>query len=164
MSGWRFGRLTVVAPAHWDRKEHSRYWRCLCDCGIEHVTSGKRLRKGETKSCGCLRIDICKSKTLTHGQRGTKIYGVWASMLRRCDNPKQESYPRYGGRGIKVCERWKQFENFYADMGDPPQGHSIDRYPDPDGDYEPGNCRWATAKEQRANYGSPNAAVEAIST
>lgn len=154
LTGQRFGRLTVIEAGHRDPKERRLYWRCLCDCGNEHVTRGAQLRRGETRSCGCLRVDMGKAKTLTHGmsRRKTrrKVYGVWATMRRRCDNPGQQSYRLYGGRGIKVCERWHTFENFYADMGDPPAGCSIDRI-DPDGDYEPGNCRWATAKEQRAN-------------
>ena len=85
------------------------------------------------------------------GGSRTKIHGIWATMLARCKNPNVPAYKDYGGRGIKVCERWHKFENFLADMGEPPEGRTIDRYPNNDGNYEPGNCRWATAEEQGYN-------------
>jgi hypothetical protein len=154
ITGQRFGRLTVVAEHGWDRGQRMLYWRCLCDCGGETIASHKNLRSGNTKSCGCLRIEMGKAKTLRHGasRRGDrkKVYGVWATMRARCRYPSQQSYHLYGARGITVCERWQLFDNFYADMGDPPPGYSLDRI-DPDGNYEPSNCRWATSKEQRAN-------------
>jgi len=150
ITGRKFGRLLVVEPDHWDQKQRSLYWKCLCDCGNQSVVCSKRLKKGETKSCGCFRIDAAKTKTLTHGRSKTKVYGVWNAMKMRCYNPLVEQYKNYGDRGIRVCYRWMTFENFYADMGDPPLGMSIDRIAN-DGHYEPENCRWTTMKEQRAN-------------
>lgn len=104
-----------------------------------------------------------KTKTLTHGMARRsgrkKVYGVWATMLSRCNNPNQAQFKNYGGRGIRV--RYPDFESFYADMGDPPRGRSIDRI-DNNGDYQPGNCRWATAKEQRANQRAANAIIKTV--
>jgi len=85
------------------------------------------------------------------GEKETRVYRAWANMRTRCTNPKAPNYPRYGGRGVTVCERWRHFENFLADMGEPPPGKSLDRYPDNAGNYEPGNCRWATLSEQNRN-------------
>jgi hypothetical protein len=151
ITGQRFGRLTVI---EFIRRGKRSYWKCLCDCGNFTVVFGGSLKKGVTNSCGCLRREMGEIKTLTHGKarRGgtAKIYGIWNAMKNRCSKPSQDSYYLYGGRGIKVCKRWQAFENFYADMGDPPDGMWIDRI-NGDGDYEPGNCRWATPKEQRAN-------------
>jgi hypothetical protein len=163
LSGQRFGRLTVSGPEH----GKPGYWRCACDCGNTSIgVHGSHLRKGKSKSCGCLRIELVKAKNLAHGMsaRGNtaKIYWVWAGMLNRCNSPKHISYEYYGGRGIKVCERWKKFENFYADMGDPPAGHWIDRI-DGNADYEPDNCRWATTKQQRANQRPRHGNFEEVS-
>lgn len=120
---------------------------CRCDCGAEKTVAGNTLRLGDARSCGCLIVDT----QTKHGMYGTPTYGSWSRMIARCTNPKSNRYKYYGGRDIKVCERWMLFVNFYADMGmRPSTKHSIDRI-DNDGDYEPRNCRWATAKEQSAN-------------
>lgn len=136
--GKRFGRLTVLSLAHLgtSARQAQPHWLVRCDCGTEKVVKGHSMKNGYTVSCGCYNAD----KVRTHGMEGTKVYNVWASMKQRCQNPKHRAYARYGGRGIKVCKRWQKFENFYADMGDP-QG-VLDRI-DNDGDYKPGNVRWA---------------------
>lgn len=142
----RFGRLTVLRYAgKKDRRNH--LWLCRCDCGTEKVVIGGNLLRGNTRSCGCLKREIHTS----HGAWGNPTYVSWNTMLQRCLNHRKPAYRRYGGRGITVCERWRRFENFLADMGERPAGRTLDRYPDKDGNYEPGNCRWATPTEQANN-------------
>lgn len=128
------------------------YWLCVCECGNEKVTSYQNLRSGDTKSCGCLQIKNGKEINRKHQKCFTPEYNSWASMKQRCTNKKHHAYKNYGGRGIIICERWlNNFENFYKDMGRKPgKVYSIDRI-NPDGDYEPNNCRWATPLQQRHN-------------
>lgn len=157
LSGQSFGRLTVVCraetPSH-VRQKHRAHWTCRCTCGAETVVAGKSLRSGGAQSCGCLRVERNKAAITSHGHATTKAhtrtYTSWRSMRSRCLDKGSHSYPEYGGRGISICQRWESFAAFLEDMGERPAGMSIDRI-DVNGNYEPSNCRWATASLQSAN-------------
>lgn len=149
--GKRFGRLVVIEQAEKDKWGHYE-WSCLCDCGREKVIRDSSLRNGNTKSCGCWRVE----RLIEHGhkKRGkeTPIHRSWNHMLDRCTNPDSKDYKNYGGRGITVCKRWRNsFPNFLEDMGKNwRSGLTIERKDNDDG-YFPGNCYWATRKEQNRN-------------
>jgi len=150
LRGQQFGKLTVLSRSHASSLKPN--WRCKCSCGKVTEVSGHNLRRGRTRSCGCLRAETApKNAARTHGRTVSPEYFSWKSMMQRCLNPNATGYERYGARGIKVCKRWMSFENFLADMGHRPPGKSLDRYPNPYGNYGPANCRWATRSEQEKN-------------
>lgn len=151
----RFGRWTVLRRSH-------VFWLCRCDCGTEKLVSGSVLRGGNSKSCGCYRVERGRlhgrTINLRHGEgsngKESPEYRTWTSLRNRCLNPTNISFPEYGGRGIGVCERWSSYENFLVDMGRRPSArHSIDRI-DVNGNYAPENCRWSTTKIQNRNVRS----------
>lgn len=150
LTGQRFGRLRVVAFSHHAGTQRKPFWRCVCDCGAETTVNGQPLRNGLIRSCGCLKRDLSVQRATKHGGHGTRTYRSWKAMRERCHNPSGTHYHHYGGRGITVCEQWKDFSAFLADMGECPAGLTIDRI-DGNGNYEPGNCRWATATQQSRN-------------
>lgn len=157
LAGMRFGRLVVTAQG--PRGLGRQRWIAQCDCGGTTTALRSHLLIGTTRSCGCLHRERMAALNFRHGQSHGRIWNAWESMVRRCTDTRVDAYPRYGGRGITVCERWRTFENFAADMGPHPgKGFSIDRI-DNDGHYEPGNCRWATQREQQRNRSS-NVPVE----
>lgn len=155
LTGQRFGRLTVLTrePRAPGTQGQAR-WLCKCDCGSIKTVGSSALRHGLTRSCGCLLHDTLIARNTTHGlaprTEKPRAYSSWANMIRRCTHVNDPRYPEWGGRGITVCERWLEFPNFLADMGERPPGTSIDRV-DNNGDYEPGNCIWATPHQQQVN-------------
>lgn len=148
--GERYGRWTVLDVALGEDGKGRYVVRC--DCGTERSVSGYTIRSGRSRSCGCLQRELAAERGRTHGLTGSPEYVSWSSMKARCLNPKNDNYSRYGGRGITVCNEWRDsFEAFLAAVGPKPSPHhTLDRI-DVDGNYEPGNVRWATPAEQRAN-------------
>lgn len=153
LTGMTFGKWKVLS-IDGRNSAGNVMWMCECSCGTKKAVNGSMLNKGRSKSCGC-----DKSAVTTHGMSGTRFYKIWNTMLQRCNNPSQESYKNYGGRGIAVCDRWRKFENFREDLYESYLAHSeefgkgnttIDRI-DVQGNYEPNNVRWATHREQSFN-------------
>lgn len=149
-TGVRYGRLLVVGFSHFEGK--NVYWDVRCACGTNKVVMGNSLQCGHTKSCGCLVREIARNlpRKITHGMSKSRTYRVWSDMKQRCLNKNKERYFDYGGRGIKVCDRWLNFENFYEDMGDAPDTLTIERVDNNEG-YSKSNCRWTTTKDQSRN-------------
>ena len=152
LTGRRFGKL--VAVSHYVTRNGSgrskRVWVCLCDCGIETRANPDNLKNGTTKSCGCLRTDVCLERT-KHGMCGTPEYNAWAGMMARCYRISSPDYPHWGGRGVDVCKRWHDATAFLLDMGKKPEGdYSLDRIDNSKG-YSNDNCRWASRSQQNKN-------------
>ena len=158
LTGQRFGRLTVLEPK--PSKNGSAYWLCRCDCGNTSIVKGTHLRAASILSCGCFRSECAAQRGrenpcshLTHGNSSSRLYNIWQTMLQRCNNLHDQKYSRYGGRGISVCEEWKNsfqvFQEWALNNGYEEE-LSIDRI-NVNGNYEPSNCRWATMSEQQRN-------------
>lgn len=154
LTGQRFGRLTVVSKTD-ERKDRCVVWKCICDCGNEHFVISRSLLGGKTRSCGCLWNETKGTGRISHHMSDTKLYKKWCGMKRRCYYTSHKSYKDYGGRGITVCDEWKNdFQAFYDYVSKLPhfgeEGYSLDRINN-NGNYEPENVRWTTQKEQCAN-------------
>lgn len=147
--GQRFGRLLVDSFSHTDERRRAQ-WNCICDCGGKTVVAGISLRCNHTMSCGCLQDERQKYGAITHGYTNTPVWRAWRAMKHRCKGKNFDRYMNYAGRGISYCDRWKSFENFLADMGEPPLGFTLERI-DVNGNYEPSNCKWITADAQYSN-------------
>lgn len=152
-TGHRFNRLVILAelPQHSGCRKNRRRFQCQCDCGTETEVLLENLRTGSVQSCGCARAESNRERLTTHGDAATPLHRVWCLLRQRCENPRNQDYPRYGARGIRVCKRWQDYANFKADMGPHPgPGWSIDRRNNDRG-YSKSNCRWATATQQANN-------------
>ena len=152
LTGLRFGRLTVVSE-HSNRGPGRYYWTCICDCGSTTVVEGSELKKGATKSCGCLKREQKPPVTKTHGLSKTKLYKIWVAMRQRCENPNDPNFDRYGGRGITVCGEWHRFEPFmeWALSNGYMEGKvDLDRKENDKG-YSPSNCRFISHRENLRN-------------
>ena len=163
MIGEKFNRLTVIAESEKianGKNSMQSAWLCKCECGAEFIAAQYKLKSGRTKSCGCFASEAASAKrklipnALNHGHashgRLSPTYITWSGMIQRCTYEGNKRWNNYGGRGIRVCEEWKKFENFLKDMGVRPTGKTLDRI-NVNGNYEPSNCRWATNKEQSLN-------------
>lgn len=160
LTGKRFGRLVVREIKE---RKSPIYWVCNCDCGGTNIVQGGHLKNGNVKSCGCIAKEVTSDKSIKHGKSGTVEYKTWQQMKERCLNPTGKDFPKYGGRGITVCDAWKNsFEDFLAHVGTRPNGcKSLDRINN-DGNYEPGNVRWATQAQQSRNTSATKLTAEKV--
>lgn len=149
ISGWRFGKLVAMYPTE-KRSRGGVVWICHCDCGNEVEVDAGQLPTRSSCSHACSRTKHGEGGSADGSRKPSRTYNKWRSMHNRCKNPKEVGWNNYGGRGIKVCARWENYENFLSDMGHAPKGKEIDRK-DCDGDYEPGNCHWVTHRENCRN-------------
>lgn len=143
-----YGRLTVLR-----KTDRPSYYECACSCGNLKVVRAGHLKSGATQSCGCIRGEVSRTRNVAsakHGMHSSPTYASWQSMRTRCLNERSDNFSRYGGRGIKICAEWDSFQAFMDDMGERPEGSTLDRI-ETDGDYTPSNCRWATMKVQENN-------------
>lgn len=152
--GRKYGRWTVLAYAGTHGRAYAAHFLCRCDCGVERAVKAEYLRKGRSQSCGCLHKEIVAKTFRTHGHsvngKPTKTYRAWQHMHTRCYAVGRRDYKWYGAKGVTVCQKWHTFEGFLEDMGEVPEGLTLDRI-DPYGNYEPSNCRWATWEVQYRN-------------
>ena len=150
LTGKIFGRLTVERNIGRHKTRLQIIWECKCECGNRTIVAGNELREGETKSCGCLIRDVLIKQNTKHNLCHSRGYKSWSQMIQRCENPKATFYIHYGGRGIKVCEHWHKFENFYEDMGNCPDNLELNRINNNNG-YFKENCKWSSKQEQMRN-------------
>lgn len=150
ISRQRFGRLIAVRPTG-EKRYGKIVWLCRCDCGKELSVTSRALISGNTKSCGCYKRELTAAIHRSHGLTRSSEYTAWLAMKSRCENPHNEAFKNYGGRGISVCRRWKKFENFLADMGKKPFPKATVERKNTNGNYGPSNCIWASRKQQCRN-------------
>lgn len=150
-AGETFGRLIAVSLVEREDKWNDHKWLFKCQCGNEKVAGIKQVRSGHTSSCGCLASEVVVKRNTSHGlSKNSATYRSWKDMRARCNSPSNSDFKDYGGRGVSICDRWNDFGAFFADMGERPTGTTLDRI-EVNGNYEPSNCRWATASQQANN-------------